>query len=362
MKFSICVPNYNYARYIPETILSVLDQNVNVEVTVSDNCSTDDSVAQVKALQDSRVRVRQNTWNVGFAGNLDRACQGASGDRMILLSSDDLAGPGSLHLYARLAEALGERADKAVFASDQYVIDGTGRIIGAEGRDGRIWRNAVHVEALSEKLGCTVLHVPAKTLLRRALEHLRTPFAFATTCYPRALYQAVEGYGGGALMNPDKTFAWKLLSVAEDVYYVEAPLFSYRVHDTNQSAQQQQSGALKHLMDQYRATFDTATAVLEAAALTQKDLAKAFIEHDVALRGLKSIAAGERHLARRHLDFGRAAFPSLMLRSRRAWMLRAALILGPVGTWIARRRLQDALAAYRAGDVIKTSPSTSADD
>lgn len=354
MKFSICIPNYNYAQYIVETIRSVLEQAVDVEVIVSDNCSTDDSVAKVEALADCRLRVRQNACNVGFAGNLDRACNGAVGDRMVLLSSDDLAGPNALTVYQRLAEALGERAEMAVFASDQHVIDSKSRVIGATGRDVRLWRDATRHDALSDKLGCTVFHVPAKTLLKRALEHLRTPFAFATTCYPRSLYKAVEGYGAGALMNPDKGFAWKILSVAEDVYYVEAPLFSYRVHGSNQNAQQRQSGALKHMMDQYRATFDTAPAVLSAAGLSQKDLARAFVEHDVALRGLKAVAEGERHLARRHFDFGRAAYPALVARSRRAWMLRAALALGPLGTWITKRRLQTALTAYRDGGIIES--------
>jgi hypothetical protein len=273
---------------------------------------------------------------------------------MVLLSSDDLAGPNALAVYQRLAEALGEHAEMAVFASDYHVIDSDNCIIGSAGRDARLWRHANRHKALSDKLGCSVFHIPAKTLLKHALEHLRTPFGFATTCYPRSLYEAVEGYGAGSLMNPDKVFAWKILSVAADVYYVEAPLFSYRVHGSNQNAQQRQSGALKHMMDQYRATFDTAPAVLEAAGLSQKDLACAFVEHDVALRGLKAVAEGERHLARRHFHFGQAAYPALVARSRRAWILRAALALGPLGTWIAKRRLQTALAAYRAGGIIES--------
>ena len=128
------------------------------------------------------------------------------------------------------------------------------------------------------------------------------------------------------------------------------------MHDANQTSLQQQSGALKHLLDQYRSAFDTAPEVLKAAGVTREDLAKAFIEHDVALRGLKAVAEGERHLARRHLDFGRAAYPALISRSRRAWMLRIALALGPLGTAIARHRLEAALAVYRTGGVIDASP------
>jgi glycosyltransferase involved in cell wall biosynthesis len=352
MKFSICIPNYNYGRYIGETVRSALEQEAEVEVLVADNASTDDSVAVVEAIGDPRVRLTRNLWNVGFAGNLYRACQGATGDRMILLSSDDLAVPDALKTYASLASALGEAASKTVFCSRQHVIDSEGGLMGESDLDPRLWVDARDDEELSARMGTRLLRVSAKQLLARSLRHLRNPLSFATTCYPRELYQAVEGYGGGALINPDKAFVWKLLSVAGEVIYVDKPLFSYRVHDSNQNAQERGSGALKHLLDQYRASFDTAPQVLAAAGVTCEDLAHAFVEHDVALRGLKAVAEGQRKLARRHLDFGRAAYPHLMAKSRLVWMLRYALALGPVGTAIARRRLQSALTEYREGGVI----------
>ena len=353
MKFSICIPNYNYGRYIGETIRSALDQEADVEVLVADNASTDNSMAVVEEIQDIRLRHRRNRWNVGFAGNLDRACTGATGDRMLLLSSDDLAGPDAFSTYASLARELGEDADRAVFCAGTYEVDGEGKVTGESTLDLRLWADAREDPELGERIGARVLRVPARNLLARAMSHLRNPFTFAATCYPRVLYEAVEGYGGGALMNPDKAFAWKLLSVAEEVFYVDRPLFSYRVHASNQTAQQRKSGALKHLVDQYRATFDTAPAVLSAAQLTNDDLARAFVEHDIALRGLRALAEGDRLLAWRHLKFGQSAYPALVARSRRVWMLRAALALGPLGTAVARRRFNVALSEYRSGGVIE---------
>ena len=65
----------------------------------------------------------------------------------------------------------------------------------------------------------------------------------------------MEGYGGQRLMNPDKWFNWKALSVAEHACVIDAPLFSYRVHNANQNTLQAKAGALKHLVDQYAATL-----------------------------------------------------------------------------------------------------------
>ncbi|WP_343347823.1 glycosyltransferase family 2 protein [Sphingomicrobium sp. XHP0239] len=349
MKFSICVPNYNYAGYVGETLRSVLTQDADVEVIVADNASSDDSVAVVEALDDDRIELRRNATNVGFAGNLDRATRGASGDRMILLSSDDLAEPEALPAYRALADALGPASERAIFGSTVNIIDGEGRKTGSGGFPERFWSSAKIDPELSEQIGHTVYRAAARDVLRDALSVLQTPYAFATTCYPRKLYEALEGYVGGYLYNPDKMFAWRLLAIADEAFFIDAPLFSYRVHDANQQAGQRASGALKHLMDQYRATFDIDPAVLDAAGLDKTDLAAAFIEQDIALRGLRLVAEGERKLARRGLDFGRAAYPGLVGRSTRIAQLRALLAMGPLGSAVAKRRLDKALSAYRDG-------------
>ena len=55
----------------------------------------------------------------------------------------------------------------------------------------------------------------ADTLLRRSLVEMRNPFHFPSVAYPRSLWEEIEGYGGGRLINPDKDFHWRLLGVAE---------------------------------------------------------------------------------------------------------------------------------------------------
>src|SRR5512142_3007624 len=95
--FSICIPNFNYARYIGETIKSVLDQTYpNYEIVVVDNASTDNSVEIVRSFGSDRIRLFQNEYNVGFAPNLDRAAMRALHPYIIMLSSDDLMRPTAL--------------------------------------------------------------------------------------------------------------------------------------------------------------------------------------------------------------------------------------------------------------------------
>ena len=104
--------------------------------------------------------------------------------------------------------------------------------------DPAIWRASDRVDRLDDLAGGPVYRVASDELLRRCLRTMRNPFNFATTCYPRRLYESLEGYGGGRLINPDKWFNWRLLTVATSAYYVDRALFSYRWHPSNQTATQ----------------------------------------------------------------------------------------------------------------------------
>lgn len=347
---SIMIPNFNYGRYIGETIASALaEAGDGVEVVVCDNASTDESVVVVNGIRDPRVRLSVNTCNIGFAANLERVASLARGHRMLLLSSDDRMAPGALPAYAKLNAALGERADRAVWAAGSYVIDSHGTRTGEIKADARLWRDATAEPELSAAVGLPVRSMPAAELLKRLLLAMRTPLLFMSTCYPRALHDKVGGYIGGRLMNPDKWFAWKLLSVTETVYFIDAPLFEYRVHGAGQNAQERASGALKHLTDQYVASFNIAPEVLKAAGVTHEQLAAAFIEEDIALRGLVAVSAGERTGARRMLHLGAAAYPALMRRNPKVWALKTLLVFGPLGTVAARAMRKRAEAAWRQG-------------
>ncbi|MCE9577117.1 MAG: glycosyltransferase [Deltaproteobacteria bacterium] len=346
---SVMIPNFNYARYIAETIHSVLDQAPpDIEVVVCDNASTDDSIQVIEGVGDPRLRLSVNACNVGFAGNLERVAAMARGRRLLLLSSDDRMGRGAVEAYARLERALGDRAAGAIWGAATTVIDANGTVTGRRDPDPKLWRGAKDEPELSRAIGFPVRSMPAPAMLKRSLEMLRSPLPFATTCYPKALHDAAGGYAGGRLMNPDKYLLWKLLAVADTIYVIDSPLFDYRVHDAGQAPQEARSGALKHLTDEYITTFNLPAPVLARAGLTRDDLARAFIEHDIALRGMVAVAEGNRSLAARGIHFGIAAYPQHARANPKIWALRALLALGPVGTRLARAMRDQAQARWEA--------------
>ena len=89
---SIIMPSYNTARYIGDTIYSVLNQTyINWELIIVDDCSTDNTDDAVKPfLIDQRIRYLKNEKNSGAAVSRNRALREAKGKWIAFLDSDDL--------------------------------------------------------------------------------------------------------------------------------------------------------------------------------------------------------------------------------------------------------------------------------
>ena len=93
---SVIIPLYNKEDYIRRTVDSVLQQtHKNFELLIVDDGSTDDSLAQLASLRDSRIRViRQDNAGEGAARNTGLA--EATHDWVAFLDADDSWQPGFL--------------------------------------------------------------------------------------------------------------------------------------------------------------------------------------------------------------------------------------------------------------------------
>ena len=91
---SVCIPSYNGARFVGETIRSVPDwAHTDLEIIGTDDASTDNTVQVVEAIEDPRVHVLRNQRNLGPVSNWNRALELASGQPVASLAHDDLCGP-----------------------------------------------------------------------------------------------------------------------------------------------------------------------------------------------------------------------------------------------------------------------------
>ncbi len=101
-RVSVCIPTYNGAAFLAETLASTAAQTVDdFEVIVVDDQSSDDSfeIAERFARSDSRVRAVRNTERAGSgAANAKRYLSLARGEWIKVLNQDDLMAPACLEL------------------------------------------------------------------------------------------------------------------------------------------------------------------------------------------------------------------------------------------------------------------------
>lgn len=91
-KVSVCIPVYNGAGTILETIKSILNQTFsNFELVIVDNASPDNTVDLIKSIPDRRIKLYRNERNIGGGGNIEECRQKATGDIIFYMCADDLA-------------------------------------------------------------------------------------------------------------------------------------------------------------------------------------------------------------------------------------------------------------------------------
>lgn len=98
---SVVIPLYNKEASIKQSLMSVLSQSFqDFEVVIVDDGSTDNSVAKVEEIQDSRIRlIRQENGGPSKARNT--GVMNAKGDWTLFLDADDELLPEALRNFER---------------------------------------------------------------------------------------------------------------------------------------------------------------------------------------------------------------------------------------------------------------------
>ena len=121
---SIVTPSYNQARYLEETIRSVLEQNYpRVEYLVVDGGSDDGSVGVIERYAD-RLAWWTSEPDSGQAAALNKGFARAHGDILGWLSSDDTLLPGAV---SRAVDALEGEPDAMLVYGEALFVDERGR-------------------------------------------------------------------------------------------------------------------------------------------------------------------------------------------------------------------------------------------
>jgi hypothetical protein len=103
---SVLIKAFNHARYIRQTIDSILNQSLqDFEIVVTDDASTDGTPEIVRSFTDPRIRLQVLTRNLGISGAMNATVARARGRYCAILNSDDWALPGRLRRQVEFLEA-----------------------------------------------------------------------------------------------------------------------------------------------------------------------------------------------------------------------------------------------------------------
>ena len=214
-KFSIIVPVYNSAAYLPACLDSVLRQTVqDFELLLVDDGSTDNSAAicDAYAAQHTGIRVFHRA-NGGAAGARNTGLENAAGEYVLFFDSDDTVEPDTLE---RCQHAIAESgADLVIFgmAFDHYAASSLVRTENLScGRDG-VYTPAQIAGEFSAFFEDNALSSACNKVFRRSLLCGSEPLRFDETM---TLYEDLE-------------LVLRYLPRCRTVCALSAPLYHYRL-------------------------------------------------------------------------------------------------------------------------------------
>lgn len=219
--WSVMVPTFNCASYLPAAISPVLAQDMGPEqmqIEVVDDASReDDPAAAVEAVAGGRVGFFRQPRNLGVAGNLETCLRRARGRIVHILHGDDAVREG---FYRRMQRAFEERPEVGAAFCRHIFIDEAGH-----------WRSLSPLE--QNESG-----ILEDGLVRLAEEQrIMTP----SIVVRREVYERLGGFDRRLICSEDWEM-WVRIAAHYPIWYEVEPLALYRMHPESNTGRHLRTG------------------------------------------------------------------------------------------------------------------------
>lgn len=325
----VIVPCYNYGRFLPQCINSVLSQEgVETRVLIIDDMSSDDTaiIGARLAANDPRVTFRRHKKNQGHISTYNEGVEWASAEYCLLLSADDYLLPGALIASVALMER-----DRAIAFCFGKTLQGDPQGV------------SMQVDPLrGKRKGSGNLILQGEEFIRMSGGSclVSTPTAVVRT----HLQRQVGGYRADLPVTADMEL-WLELATLGKVGFIDKFQAMYRRHEANMSATSNIDFMLPDL--QYRRrTLDYFLGTCGSRLQNVED-ARQFMYRDLARdaigRARSAFNAGDMLKAGEISQFAVDVFPMIV----RSWHWRKLSIMRLLGhgTWGRLRSIRHSMRA-----------------
>ena len=240
---SITVISYNSSAFIVETLESIKKQTYqNLELIISDDCSTDDTVSICKNWLEenktrfSRVCLIESEKNRGIPGNCNTGWQKTKGEWIKLIAGDDLLLPTCIE--TNLAYVHSHKDAKVIF-SEAIKIDENSQPLPTEtnfyNNELPNWRHYFFNQSNQRQL----------KLYARDPIFLINPSLFVD----RSLLEKIGGFDEHLRIFEDVVLILKLLRAGYPIHYVPKETVAYRIHSGSVSKSKNKEKELQNLSE-----------------------------------------------------------------------------------------------------------------
>ncbi|MGA8891043.1 MAG: glycosyltransferase [Anaeromyxobacteraceae bacterium] len=202
ISISVCLATFDGEPFVQEQVASVLPQlGPEDEFVISDNGSSDGTLAFLQAIGDARVRVVVFTEARGPVANFENAIRLATREVIVLCDQDDVWFPDRLERVRRAFSDI--RPPPMCLVSDGTRIDAQGQTI-AQSNLGALrfrtgfWGNL----AKNSFMGCTMA-------FRRELLRIALPFPRGIPMHDSWL-GILAGWQGTIVVDPNPTYGYRV--------------------------------------------------------------------------------------------------------------------------------------------------------
>ena len=221
---SICIPNYDNAKYLDMCIKSALNQTYsNIEIIFVDDNSTDESLSIANKYTD-KINIFVNKKNMGQPKNTNECIELSKGKYLVILHSDDLLLP--------------KFAEKLVPILESY--QNVGMAVGE-----RLLTDENNIHKKITPFYNTNCIIPG---IKQAKVFMMTSFLPCQVLVRREVMENIGGVDERHIVNLDGLL-WFKCALVSDLAYIQDEVAIYRIHGEQTTAQYNRT--INHMMEYY---------------------------------------------------------------------------------------------------------------